>query len=310
MNNDLFSPGLHKLIHHQAHLAKIENGEIVGPIHVSVWPINKCQLNCPYCCFGDVDRDDVELSLDDFKNAVDVLTKYGLKALEESGGGDPLLWSHFNEATDYAKNKGLNLSCVTNGLALDAIPQKILAKFDWIRISIQSVNYAKQIKFDYIPDNVRKSMSYIVNDQNRLNHIEKLYEYAKENNIIIRVAPIRPCEPSWEEKVENEVKRYGYPLLFFKKAFGTPPGCFMLWLRAAITWKGEFLPCPSIELSPESAGKIPDNFAVCHVRDLENWLNLNPPRDMGYRCKFCNCGFDENTYIFNLLKPIGDVNFV
>jgi hypothetical protein len=311
MDNNFFQPGLLKLVHHQEHLAKIERRDVVGPIHVSVWPTNKCQLNCNYCCFGKTMRNDTELDINDFYKTMDVLVKYGLKACEFSGGGEPLLWTHFNEAVEYASNKGLDLSLVSNGLALKIIPQDTLKKFKWIRISVQSTNYAKKINLmNYIPPNVRKSMSYIVYNQKSLSEIEKLYQFAKKDNIIIRVAPNRPCELSWAQIVGDEVSKYGYPLLFFEKESGSPSGCYFAWIRAAITWNGEFLPCPSIELSPESAGKIPDDFAVCNVGDLENWLNEHPVFDLGYRCSHCNCGKSTNNFIHNLLEPMEDVNFV
>jgi len=305
-----FSPGLFKLIHHQIHLANIAQGKVVGPIHVSVWPTNKCQLNCAYCCFRNVMRNDVELSLYDFKHATNVLTSYGLKALEFSGGGESLLWKHFDKAVEFAFQEGLKLSLVTNGLLLPKIPTKTLEKFTWIRVSLQSANYAKKIDFNCIPANVRYSGSFIVHDLRSSAEVALLSEFAKEKNLVIRVAPIRPCTLEWETIVGNEVNRLGYPLVFFRKESGAPLGCYMAWLRAAIDWNGNFLPCPSIELGYESEANIPDTFAVCHVSKLEEWLIKNPPHDMGYRCKFCNCGFESNNYVHNLLKEVTDVDFV
>lgn len=305
-----YKPGLHKLLHHLDHLKKIQNGEVVSPIHVSVFPTNFCQLNCGYCCFKKTERNSDELSIRDFKKMVDVLTKYGLKALELSGGGDPLLWSHFTPAVEYAHSKGLKLSLVTNGLALERVAQETLSKFTWIRVSVQSTKYAEMISLKHIPDTVKKSMSFIVYNDRTFGEIKSLHDFSKKNNVIIRVAPIRPCEPLWEEKVQVEVEKYDYPLLFFKKERGTPLGCYMLWLRAAVDWKGNFLPCPSIELSPEHFGKIPEDFAVCKIDKLEEWLINNPPRDMGYRCSFCNCGKDTNDFINALLQKVEDTEFV
>jgi len=310
-NSDFeYKPGLHKLIHHQEHLSKIEKREIVGPIHVSIFPNNFCQLDCPYCCFKKTARNTEELSIEEFTMAVDVLTRYGLKALELSGGGDPLLWSYFKEAVEYAYKKGLKLSLVTNGIALRSIHQEILGMFAWIRPSVQSVGYAKKIAMDWIPDNVKKSMSYIVHDDKSLKELKKLHKFAKESNTIIRVAPIRPCIPEWAETVEKEVNKYGKPFLFFTKEYGSPLGCYMLWIRAAIDWKGNFLPCPSIELTFEHYGKIPDDFGVCKIAGIEDWLKNNPVHDLGYRCSYCNCGKDTNDYIHNLLQKVEDVDFV
>lgn len=310
MNNDLFKPGLGKLIHHQEHLAIMERGGIVGPIHVSVWPTNECQLNCEYCCFGKTERNTTFLSYRDFMHSVNILKKYGLKALEFSGGGDPLLWCNFEQAVWYAKVQNLHLSLVTNGLALKNIWQDTLSKFDWIRVSIQSAQYARNIDMSWVPNNVRKSLSYIVNDEDKFGEIERIYEFAKKYDIVVRVAPKRPCDLSFVKLVKNEVNKWGYPLLFFDKESGSPDGCYFAWIRGAIDWNGMYLPCPSIELSPESAGKIPDDFAICHVSELGNWLINNPPHDMGYRCSHCNCGKEVNNFVHQLLQKVEDVNFV
>ena len=308
-NNQLFAPGLNKLIHHQEHLGKIERKEVVGPIHVSVWPNNQCNFSCEYCCFAKTGRDTVQLSYEDFVTGVDTLIKYGLKALEFSGGGNPIMWKYFNEGVEYAHSKNLKLSLVTNG-PLDLVPQDTLGKFNWIRVSIQSPKHAEITKMDYIPPWVRKSMSFIVFNSRTLGQIKDLYRFASETNNIIRVAPIRPTTEEWAGIVKEEVSKFGNPLLFFDKPNGSPDGCYFAWIRGAIDWNGKYLPCPSIELSPESFGKIPDDFPVCHVNDLENWLINNPPHDMGYRCTHCNCGKEVNNFIHNLVQKIEDVDFV
>lgn len=304
-------PGIQKVVHHLSHLDKMQKGRPVGPIHLSVFPNNFCQLNCEYCCFKKTARNSDELSLHDFRMAVNVLTKYGLKALEFSGGGDPLLWTSFNDAVNYAYDKGLKLSLVTNGLALKTIPKSVLEKFEWIRISIQSVKHAEKILSDYeFPYAVRHSMSFIVHDYKSFDELRDLHEFAKKNAILIRVAPIRPCSEIFETVVGKEVKDLGEPLLFFKKEFGSPLGCYMPWIRAAIDWKGNFLTCPSIELTFESPGYIPDDFTICKIEDLEEWILETPVHDMGYRCTFCNPGKDTNDFIHNIMKPVEDVDFV
>ena len=310
MKKDTYKPGVHKLIHHQAHLEKVENREVVGPIHISVFPNTSCQLRCPYCSFGKTKRTKEELSLFDFCNAVDILVKHGLKALEFSGGGDPLLWSYFKLATPYAYAKGLKLSLVTNGLALEDIPQEVLKLFTWIRVSVRSANYAKKIKTEWIPENVKRSMSFIVDDLQAIEELKNLYTYAQITDTIIRVAPMRPTTEEWELSVQQATESYGNPLLFFTKPRGAPSGCYMPWFRAAIDWRGNFLPCPSVEVSFENFGKIPEEFFICKIENLEQWLNENPPHDMGHRCSFCNCGKDINDYVHLLLQKTEDVEFV
>lgn len=309
MNYNQFQPGTQKLIYHVEYLNKIINNEIIAPIHLSIWPTFKCQFKCEYCCCKNTPESNNELNINDFKNSIDVFEKYGTKAIEFSGGGEPLLWKDFDEAVNYCKSKNIKLSLITNGIALKDKNHDILNKFDWIRVSLQSINHANLINFKNIP--TRISASYIIKTDENLNIIKKLYDFAKENNIVIRIALQRPSTGIREEEVFNEVHKFGNPLFFSKKELGKPLGCYMAWIRAAIDWNGMFLPCPSVQLNEEYEGFIPDNFKLCHINNIEDWLIKNRLHDLKYNCNFCNCGKENNDYIHNLLNgDILDVDFV
>jgi organic radical activating enzyme len=309
MNN--YQPGVHKLAHHLKHLQKIVNQEVVGPIHISVWPNSICNFSCSYCCGKNVKDRTQELSFDQYTKAIDVLHKYGLLAVELSGiCGEPLLWKNFSKAIDYNYDKGLKSSLITNGIFLKKLSDTTLSKLSWIRVSIQNLNHIKLIDFNSISKKVKISMSYVVANQKSLDSLQSIWYYAHENNIIVRVAVARPCSQEWEQKVLNKVVILGEPLFFSQKEIGTPLGCYMPWIRPALDWKGHFLPCPSISLNEENEGYIPDNFILCDIDHLEEWILKNQAHDLGHRCKYCHCGKQENDFIFNLLNPPEDVNFV
>jgi hypothetical protein len=99
-------------------------------------------------------------------------------------------------------------------------------------------------------------------------------------------------------------------LFFSDKEMGSPFGCYSAWIRGAIDWNGNFLPCPSISLNEEYEGFVPEEFILCHISKLEEWLNENPPHDLGYRCEICNCGKSNNDFIHNLLQGGTDIDFV
>lgn len=304
-------PGLHKFIHHIDHIKSIIEGKPVAPIHVSVWPTLRCQFKCHYCCCRNViEENKTDLDFQEFKNSIDVLHKYGTKAIEFSGGGEPLLWPHFNDAVDYISKKGIKMSLITNGADLSKIPKEILSNLSWIRISYQSVNHAKSIDYKYL-SKIKYNASYIVsNDKKDFSEIEKIYLFVKEKNIITRIAVQRPSSVEFEKQVEIFVEKLGSPLFFSKKQNGSPMGCYMAWIRAAIDWNGNFLPCPSMQLNSESEGKIPEYFKLCHISNLEEWIVNNPPKDLKYRCSFCNCGKEHNDFICKLKEKIDDVEFV
>lgn len=303
-----YTPGVHKLLHHLKHLDNAIKGFSVAPIHISVWPTNSCQLNCSYCCCRKMDRDGEELDIELYKNAISVLSKYGTKAIEWSGGGSPLLWPYLSEAVDFTHKLGIKQSLITNGLALKDISIKTLSKFAWIRISVQSVEHAKKINFERIP--VKTSLSYIVPNNTDDSVLTKLYEFARRKKITVRIATQKPCSERRATIVEDMTNKLGDPLFFSGKILGQAKGCYMAWIRAAIDWRGNFLPCPAIQLSDEFDGLIPDNFILCNIKDIEKWILDNRLHDLGYNCAFCNCGKEENDFIHELLKEVIDVEFV
>lgn len=310
MDYQQYSPGVHKFVHHLDHIKNIISGKCVAPIHISVWPTIKCQFNCSYCCCRNVSDNEGEINIFDFKNAVDVFARYGTKAIEFSGGGEPTLWEHFNDGVQHVYEQGIKLSLITNGVTLKDIPRDILKMFSWIRVSLQSLSHAEKINFKDIP--TRISCSYIVSEVADLDTIFDLYTFSVKNNIIIRVNTKKPCPMALIEIVKREIAKFkdNKTMFFSDKEFGKPLGCYMAWVRAAIDWRGNFLPCPSMQLNKDSDGKIPDNFPLCHIKDIEQWIRNNPPHDLGYRCELCNCGKEHNDLIANLISGVEDVEFV
>jgi len=308
MNYKEYRPGVHKLLRHLGHLDSIVKGVPVAPIHISVWPTNKCQLNCDYCCCRNTMRNDSELDIELYKKALLIFSKYGTKAIEMSGGGEPLLWKHIDEGVDFAHSIGMKQSLITNGLALADTSVDTLRKFEWIRISVQSVIHAKKIDYDSIP--VKTSLSYMVSSNICLSDLMDLHEFSKSINIPTRIAVVRPCSKERVSEIENIVDNLGAPVFFSNKKLGKPKGCYMAWIRAAIDWNGNFFPCPSIQLNKENEGFIPDSFILCNIKNIEKWILNNSPHDLGYQCSFCNCGKEENDFIHELLEDTIDADFV
>jgi MoaA/NifB/PqqE/SkfB family radical SAM enzyme len=290
-----YKPGIHKLIQHVDHLRRMKTQVAVAPIHVSIWPTIRCQLSCKYCCCRNEDKSHGDLSFIDFALAVDVLKRYGTKAIEFSGGGEPLLWPHLEKAVDVVRGKGIKISLITNGLALKNIDT---SKFDWIRISVVSM---EQIRKVVMPKNTRVSLSYVLSENIDL---DELYDFAKKKNLVTRVALPQP------NMSNKPVKIKGYPLFFSKKEQGAPAGCYMPWIRAAIDWRGNFLPCPSVQLVPEYKGRVDDRFKLCHVSQLEKWLQNNRAHDMRFKCSFCNCGKEHNDLLHSYFHGVKDADFV
>ena len=82
------------------------------PLHLQIYPTNKCNLNCVGCWLYSpylkgVDRVNLEeqLDLDIIKDAVDELHKGGVEEIQISGGGEPLIHPDFLKIVKYIKVK-------------------------------------------------------------------------------------------------------------------------------------------------------------------------------------------------------------
>ena len=92
-----------KLLHNEI----IKDGKII-PIHVQLIPTNKCNLNCKFCSCGDR-RKDLELTLEECKKVIDIVSKRGTKSITITGGGEPLLHPDINKIIRYAGKKGIEV---------------------------------------------------------------------------------------------------------------------------------------------------------------------------------------------------------
>jgi len=304
-----YKAGLHKYLCHPEHIQKVKEGKSVGPIHVTLFPTLKCQLNCSYCFCRSEKQKDEELSWKDFNTAIDTLTKHGLKALEFAGGGEPTLWSHFEDGVKVAYSKGLKLSLITNGITMNSIPLDVLSMFQWIRISVINMNQLRSINFSRIP--VKVSLSYTIAHNDWTNppfdFWKELDSFIKGQYLTTRVAVEQPATEQDVISGREFAEQYGAPFFFSPKEFGTPAGCYMAWVRAEIDWKGYFLPCPAVMFEKQY---VEDKFRLCHVDFLDDWLKNNTPYDLGFKCGFCDCGKEINDFIRGLLNGIKDVDFV
>lgn len=307
-----YQPGLAKLVQHLDHLKAIKEGRPVAPIHVSFWPTIRCQCACEYCCCRNEDRDQPDLSWGAFDTAFKALASRGTKAIEFAGGGEPLLWPYLPEAVRAVKQKGLKVSLITNGLALGDTDERTVRQFDWIRFSIQSVAHAQSIPLGPPPHTVRVSASHVVaEDAINQDELAALHRFMTETAMVTRIAVAQPWRSA--EKVallRSIVEELGPPFFWSHKPLGASLGCYMPWVRAAVMWTGYFLPCPSVMLTPGAIGRVLDDFKLCHVSELGEWLDTHPPKDVGFRCSFCNCGRDYNDLLHGLLGGIADADFV
>lgn len=97
---------------------KVRNVKAPTPDYLILELTNRCNLNCIHCSVSANERPGVELSTDEWKRIVRTLSEMGVRAVGLSGG-EPLLRDDFFELASYAKDLGLLVGLVTNGLLIN-----------------------------------------------------------------------------------------------------------------------------------------------------------------------------------------------
>ena len=132
-----------KLAFHKDKLDSLKKCVISAPVYVRVKPTNKCNHRCFYCSYvpgNDCPVSEIINFLDEIprEKMMEILKDFkeiGVKAITFSGGGEPLIYPHIEEAMQLALDYGIDLSIITNGQELKGRKAEILAKSKWVRIS-------------------------------------------------------------------------------------------------------------------------------------------------------------------------------
>lgn len=125
------------------HLDKVIEWKNTGktfPILFEIDPSNKCNHDCPWCSFSKWRSENKELlCLDTMKSLLKSMKESGTKAVNWTGGGEPLMNKDTIEAIKYAKEIGLDQGIFTNGALLNESKAQVLAShMTWIRISLDA----------------------------------------------------------------------------------------------------------------------------------------------------------------------------
>jgi len=126
----------------------------------------KCNLRCKHC-YEDAGRKKPELSTDEAKQVLDILSKLstvGLPALAFSGG-EPLARGDFFDIVAYAKKRIPYVSMATNGTLITKDNAKRLkdAGIDYVEISLDGASAATHDWFRGIPGAFERTMEGIKN---------------------------------------------------------------------------------------------------------------------------------------------------
>src|SRR3990172_6367724 len=317
---DKFTSTGAKYIHHPQMIESLRNG-IGRPQSLQVALSNKCNLKCVFCSVAER-----ELKQEwDYEELISVIHKFllcGIGTIEFSGGGEPTLYSYFEELTTYCNIIGLRLGLITNGINLKKISYKILSKFDWIRISMVTLDYQETIDLpDKFPDNVTIGMSYIVGQkehQGKRTHWEtdygqlmKIRQYAEKYNAkFVRIAPECFSDEAEMNELHNQYKNIQSPFMFQPKRQKQAEYCWMDAVKPWLHCDGYVYPCNSISLNTDANRDFAPQYRLCHWTEIEEYYKNRGNQSLDVsRCDRCTF-VSQNKIMLDLLTPIIHEDFV
>ncbi len=143
MNKDEYSP--FKIVHHTDRINDLREGKQPIPLQVQIVPANVCNQNCVFCAYrmdgynsNETFNDKEMMSFEKIIESLNCMAEMGVKAIQYTGGGEPLVHPRIKEIFQHTLDLGLDLGLVTNGMGLDEELCDILSESSWVRISIDA----------------------------------------------------------------------------------------------------------------------------------------------------------------------------
>jgi len=159
---DPYSP--FKVVHHPDRLEQLRSGLQPAPLQVHMVLSNRCNQRCSFCAYrrkGSTSselfrpagpggrqgsRRSLEISLHKCEEILSDCVRMGIKAVQFTGGGEPLIHRDHAKVFVMAKELGLDIALVTNGTLVTGATLEALRGAAWVRVSLDAASaetYAK-----------------------------------------------------------------------------------------------------------------------------------------------------------------------
>lgn len=145
-DKSLFIPGRqfaqNKILYHGDILTRALQSQTVNPVMYEISLSGWCSEKCTYC-FNMNNHSRQQLNEFQIRKVLEEIKRLGGKAVEFSGGGEPLISPFAGKAISFAHDLGLSVGIITNGVFIDeTLAETIAATVSYCRVSIDSVNPA------------------------------------------------------------------------------------------------------------------------------------------------------------------------
>ena len=309
--NTYTSTGM-KILAHEDALYNIYEHKMGTPVTIQIAPTSKCNLNCSFCSNSKREKDE-SLDINDLLPFLRSLMRYGLKAIEISGGGDPTCYDRINTLIGSAFEMGLEVGLITNGILLkDRIQLDILDLVNWVRVSMNCLDYVDEIELPKIKGVL--GYSYVHNDNTTSETYDRIDKYvSKYNPSYVRIVP--NCQVSDEEQEDHNivlskmVAKMGEPYFYQVKTFEKPKQCWVGYFKPFLLHDGWIYPCSSVVLNEDSQDKFHPKYRWCRMEHyLDKIKEEMKPFDNG---SCTSCVFCQNNNILDATMGDGEMcNFI
>jgi organic radical activating enzyme len=251
------------------------------PIHIQLFPTNKCNLKCSFCSCSDRDKT-VELP---FGDIVNFFAKYSktIQSVTISGGGEPLMYSEFEKLLKFFVMSNIKSGLVTNALLFDDYILKFFIYLTWCRISLSSDSYDNNvfliIKKYLQAINIDWAFSYVVgkNLDKDIETIRMFYEEYKDYITHMRIVGDILELDDRVEIVKTCLKKYNYDKIIYQSRSDYKQGakqCYLATLKPVIAADGNIYPCCGAQYAVKNS-KRDLNKLLCmgNIKDTEEIFN-------------------------------------
>lgn len=154
-----------KVVWHLDKLADLRQRKQIAPEHFQLILSDLCSQDCAFCSYrlsgyttqelwGDKRNPKRLIPTEKVLEILDDFALMGVKAVQFTGGGEPLVHRDHPAIFRHALDKGLQCALVTNGIALDKDPdwESVYSKFVWMRVSLDAGTNATYSKIRRCPE--------------------------------------------------------------------------------------------------------------------------------------------------------------
>jgi len=149
-----------------------------GPISITIYPTNACNLNCSFCVNSERDKKE-KLTIDYIFEVLSLFPT--IKTVEISGGGEPTTWKDLPRLITMLHIQNYEIGLVTNGFNLNLL-KDVWNRISWIRISLNGfIDVGQTINWTDLGEGPTIGTSYVISENRYyMNKLRVLmYKYPK-----------------------------------------------------------------------------------------------------------------------------------